>query len=345
MRELATWSLNLGRWGGVQVRVHVFFLVLAAYVLHVTATGLDGKLLWYGLASLAILVASVALHELGHCLAAGRVGGTCDHVVAWPFGGLTAANVPADPAAELAAALGGPAANLLVCCLLAPALFAQDAPVGQLLNPFTPPYDPGFETVGFTWLGLLELAFWLNWLMVVVNFLPAFPLDGARIMRALLWYALGGYRLASLCVARAAQVAGLVLLAVAWLVNDQNAYATMPLVVLGMVLFFAARSEVDRAQDAQSDEWAFGYDFSQGYTSLERNAAPHASARPGPLRQWIDRRRAARVRRQREIEVSDEQRVDDILARLHETGMSGLTADEQALLKRVSVRYRNRTQK
>ena len=116
------------------------------------------------------------------------------------------------------------------------------------------------------------------------------------------------------------------------------------LVVLGLVLFFAARGEVGRAQDAQEDEWAFGYDFSQGYTSLERNTSHPARPRAGPLRQWIDRRRAARQRRQREIEQADEQRVDSILARLHETGMDGLSTEDQALLKRVSARYRNRTQ-
>jgi stage IV sporulation protein FB len=345
MRELLTWSLNLGRWGGVQVRLHAFFLVLAAYILHVSASEFDGKLLWYGVASLAILCVSVALHEVGHCLAARRAGGSCDHMLVWPFGGLTAASVPADPLAELATALAGPAMNFLISCLIAPVLLMQGEPLGRLLNPFVPPYDPAFETLGFTWLGLLELAFWINWLLVAVNLLPAFPLDGARVVRALLWYVFGSFRLASVCVARAAQVAAVGMWVLAWLVHDQYAFASMPLVVLGVIMFFAARCEADRGhRDAQSDEWAFGYDFSQGYTSLERNAMPPAP-RAGPLRQWIDRRRAERRRRQRETEQADERRVDDILARLHETGMEGLNPEDQALLKRVSERYRNRTQR
>jgi hypothetical protein len=56
----------------------------------------------------------------------------------------------------------------------------------------------------------------------------------------------------------------------------------------------------------------------------------------------LDERREARAERQRQIEVEEERRVDDILARLHETGLQNLSAEDRALLDRVSARYRNR---
>jgi hypothetical protein len=85
----------------------------------------------------------------------------------------------------------------------------------------------------------------------------------------------------------------------------------------------------------------FGYDFSQGYTSLERSTTRH-EAQVGPITRWIQRRRQARFQRQREVEAEEERRVDDILVRLHTHGIDSLSDEDRSLLKRVSARYRQR---
>jgi hypothetical protein len=116
----------------------------------------------------------------------------------------------------------------------------------------------------------------------------------------------------------------------------------MPLAILGVVVFFAGRSEAGGAVDEPADELALGYDFSQGYTSLDRDPDEDAPPRAGPVRQWLERRRQGQQRRQRQQAREDELRVDAVLARLHERGMSGLSPEDRALLLRVSARYRGR---
>ena len=78
MRDLLSWNLSLGRWGGVQIRVHVFFLLFVLVALHFASIGANEKLFWETAAVLAIFLTSVLAHEIGHCLAAWRLGGSAD---------------------------------------------------------------------------------------------------------------------------------------------------------------------------------------------------------------------------------------------------------------------------
>jgi hypothetical protein len=118
----------------------------------------------------------------------------------------------------------------------------------------------------------------------------------------------------------------------------------MPLVLLAIVLFFSAKIEVEklREQELGEQQW-LGYDFSEGYTSLERSHEPEPEREPGPLGRWIRRRQQVRAHRRRIAEEEEEWRVDDILARLHQSGIESLSSKDRALLHRVSARYRERT--
>jgi hypothetical protein len=188
----------------------------------------------------------------------------------------------------------------------------------------------------------LALVFWVNWMLFLVNLLPAFPLDGGRIMQSTMWMAVG-QRSVMLGAVLISQFVGLLLLAGAWLVHsrdDNNAW--VPLLILGMILFFSARAEAASAADSQTDDDPLGYDFSQGYTSLERDLDTDAKTELGPVGRWLEERREARQQRQRQIEEDEERRMDDILARLHSAGLSGLSPEDRQILDRVSARYRNR---
>jgi hypothetical protein len=166
-------------------------------------------------------------------------------------------------------------------------------------------------------------------------------LDGGRALRAGLALVMDR-RLAGYAAARCGQMTAVGMCLSAWWIHA-GAYnaATMPLALLGLFVFCASQTVVDRSWEDEADEHLFGYDFSQGYSSLERSVE-EPPPRPGPLRQWIDACRDARRRRRIEQELAEERRVDGILARLHETGMEGLSPQDQALLLRVSQRYRNR---
>jgi Zn-dependent protease len=342
MRDVLSWSLSLGRWANVQVRVHAFFLLLGVFVLHAAST--DAWPVWYAISLLGILLASLLLHEAAHVLAARRCGGHADQILVWPLGGLVPAVAPRDARAELLVSVAGPLINLLAAAATLPALMILDNwRIWQLINPLVAPYQ-GAE-VASAWGYLLEgiaLVFWLNWLLFLVNLLPAFPLDGGRILHAGLWLGVG-QRLVTLGAVLISQLTGILLLVGAWLIHDPEfGYAWAPLAILGVVLFFSARSEAIGAGNAHRDDDPLGYDFSQGYTSLERDLETGPKTDLGPVGRWLEERREARQEKQRQTEEDEERRVDDILARLHLTGLDGLSLEDRQILDRVSARYRNR---
>lgn len=332
MRDFLAWNVSLGRWAGVQIRVHAFFLILALMAWQaVLVEAIPG---WYCLVMLGVLLASVALHEAAHVMLSARLGFVPDQVVLWPLGGLAHLSLPHQPLAELVISLAGPAVNLAIamgCCVTL--LFAEPGLLS--FNPLLPPSPE------HPWDGpmLVAIGFWVNWVLLLVNLLPASPLDGGRALRAFLWMRVG-YRSASSHAASISRLAGVAVFVLGCLLYSEYKFAPLPLGILGCVLMFAPRSESDRSLDSDTEESAFGYDFSQGYTSLERHYEPATTARrrEGMVRRWLERRKQARLERRRHQEEEEDRRVDEILSRLAQ----GISPEEEALLKRVSARYRNR---
>lgn len=338
MRDLLSWNLSLGRWAGVQIRLHVFFVLFGMVALLAGPGGGNHKLLWETAGVLAIFLCSVLAHEIGHCLAAWRVSGAVDQIVLWPLGGLTQVNPSHDPQSEFVTAIAGPLVNLLLCLAALPPLVLEQSNFAGLLNPLAPPVS----AAGLTWLNACEWLFWTNWLLMLVNCLPALPFDGGRVLRSLLW-AHHDIRQGVWLAARMAQVTAVGLWVLAALIHRSGEYsfAALPFALVGVLLFFSGRQDIERLYDAESDDALFGYDFSQGYTSLEKTI-PTRRSPTSPVRRWLDVRRARRVERQRLVEADEERRADDVLARLHELGMESLSDEERALLNRVSARLRNR---
>jgi Zn-dependent protease len=346
MRDYSSWSLSLGKWYGVHVRMHAFFLLFAVCTLYLmtskplSLTDDPGQGVVYGGMLLGVLFVSVLAHEIAHSLAAYRVGGGAELIVIWPFGGLAQPHVPHEYQHELVTAVAGPLVNLVICLLVAPLVWAAQQDVWGLLGPLS----PRGLVEGSSWLVLLKLTLWLNWLLVLVNLLPAFPLDGGRVLRSILWRWFD-YRTAVLVVTWGAKfiAAGLCVLAwCKWSESSSLDPSWVALLLLAMFLFFSAKQELARLEEQEIDEELFSYDFSQGYTSLDRHFDAPRSGPTNPLRRWFADRQRARHQRQQLVEQEEERRVDEILARLHETGMNGLSAKDRALLQRVSARYRNR---
>jgi stage IV sporulation protein FB len=343
MGELSSWSLSLGRWHTVTVRLHVFFFLFAVQALYIASRATEQGMVVFAVACIFILLGSVLLHEIGHCWAAARVGGHAEQIVLWPLGGLIPPYVPPDPQLELVTALAGPVVNMVLMLLAAPPLLAS----GQDLLGLFVPLAPAALTEGPAWIVGFKLVFWINWLLVLVNLLPAFPFDTGRMLRCLLWSQFD-YRTAVYWVTRSAMVTAVGMCGVAWWLRDSYPTALVPawvpLVLFAIFLFFGAQQEEARLEQGSLEDDFYSYDFSQGYTSLERDMNRNRAAGPGPIRRWLATRRIERRRKQQALERDEEQQVDAILARLHDTGISALTSQERALLERVSARYRNRQQ-
>ena len=137
-----------------------------------------------------MLLVSVTLHEVGHALAAIRVGGKVDAIVLGPVGGLMSPRVPDEPEIHVFVALAGPIVHLLIAVAAAIVLaIAGDRQLLGLLNPLATP--PDLVEPGSMWLVAAKLTLWLNWILMLLNLLPAYPFDGGPVLRAMLWPALG----------------------------------------------------------------------------------------------------------------------------------------------------------
>ena len=181
MRDFSSWSLNLGKWYGVHVRLHAFFLLFAVCTLYLmTAKALvltddpgqgvlDAMLL--GILFLSVLAMKWPTAWRRSASAA------AEQIVIWPFGGLAQPHVPHEYQHELITAVAGPLVNLLICMFVVPVVWAYTRTWGLVQ-----PAQPRGLVEGGPWLVLIKLTLWLNWMLVLVNLLPAFPLDGGRVL-------------------------------------------------------------------------------------------------------------------------------------------------------------------
>lgn len=351
MYDHATWSVSLGRWGRIQVRLHVLFLLFAAFTLYLSQRQSDradsSDFGWIAAASLGMLLASVLLHEIGHLWAGHRLGAYTDQIVLGPFGGLAPLKGALDARSDLLTHSAGPIFNLGACVLCIPFLLSglTWGDIVGLLHPL----EPKGLTFEFTAVAVARLVFWINWVLALINLLPAFPFDGGRMLRAAIlirWRDLGR-RGASLIVSSAAKIAAVGMIVVALVINFGDVQSPLPtryaLILLAILLFFSARQQERREEEEERDsDLLYGYDLSRDLDDLDREVEEETAYRTGPLTRWLEKRRELKLKRQKEIEQEEERRVDDILARLHRHGMQSLSAEDRSLLERVSARYRNR---
>jgi Zn-dependent protease len=159
--------MNLFRVRGIQLAVHVSFLLLLAVNAFVGwADGGSSGLFWHTAALIAFFTC-VVLHELGHCFTAMRYGIGVRRILLLPIGGMAEfESIPRQPRRELIITLAGPAVNFVIAAALW--LLLRGAAADRDLTEF----------------GVLVMQW--NLLMGVFNFLPAFPMDGGRILRAML---------------------------------------------------------------------------------------------------------------------------------------------------------------
>jgi Zn-dependent protease len=169
------WSFHLGRIAGIEVRVHATFLLLLAWIgLADLAAHQDPLIALVDLAFLLAVFGVVVLHETGHAVVARRYGVRTRDITLLPIGGVARLeNMPEAPRAELAIAIAGPAVNALIALVLAGALVAAGASARLA---------PG-AALGASFVPRL---LWANVSLALFNLLPAFPMDGGRVLRALL---------------------------------------------------------------------------------------------------------------------------------------------------------------
>jgi Zn-dependent protease len=187
------------------------------------------------------------------------------------------------------------------------------------------------------WLVLLCRIFWVNWFLFLLNLLPGFPLDGGRILQSIWWWR-SDYRQGTQLAIYAGFVVMLLLVLMSIIIYE-------PLVLCLAIFIYVACRRQWLILETGGDESLFGYDFSQGYTSLERDQPPPPPRRrPNWWQRWLQRRAERRIRREQEQREAEEQRMDELLQKVQQVGLHGLTDEERRFLTRVSAKYRHRQQ-
>jgi Zn-dependent protease len=234
-------SWKLGRALGIGIYVHWTFFLLVAYVLY-TNWGLGGSArALYAVGLLIAVFFCVVLHELGHALMARKFGISTRDITLYPIGGVARLERMSErPWEEFCIAVAGPAVNVVLALLLAvPAFLSVRAAVvqGELL------------ASALQGNALFDL-FAINLGLVLFNLIPAFPMDGGRVLRALLTPPFG-----RLAATQAAAVLGgifAVLFVFAGLFGIPGLLPSAPgLLLIGLFLFMVGQQELAVVQQIE----------------------------------------------------------------------------------------------
>lgn len=227
------WSFSLGRVSNIDIRVHfTFFFILLLGAMQWGGSLGNGQAALFGVLVTLLLFVCVLLHELGHSLVAQRLGIPVKQILLMPLGGVALlGRNPEKPKHELLIAVAGPLVNvaIIAALLVLTPLLGIDMPSLAGGRP-----APGLDTLVW-WMLLANVS------LVLFNLIPAFPLDGGRMFRALLAMRLGNLR-ATRIAARLGQVLafGLGLLGLVT--------GNFLLVLIAVFIFFGAGAETVEAQ-------------------------------------------------------------------------------------------------
>jgi len=217
------WSLNIGSVAGTAVRIHVTFLLFLAWIFGVSYISGGPQQAWNGLEFLLLLFLCVLLHEFGHIFTARAFGVATPDVILLPIGGVSRLErIPEQPSEEFLIAIAGPAVNVAIAALL---VFAGGANLE--LNHLV--------AIESTSASMVDRLAAVNVFLAVFNLIPAFPMDGGRVLRALLASRFG--------YVRATEIAAAIGQWVAFMLGFLGLFGNPLLIFIAIFVYLAASSE------------------------------------------------------------------------------------------------------
>jgi Zn-dependent protease len=221
------WSVELGRIAGTAVRVHVTFLLFLAFIGIFVYRANGPEAAWDTLAFIILIFICVVAHEFGHVLMARRFGARTRDVTLFPIGGVAnIERIPEKPSQEILVALAGPLVNLLIAVVVM--IF-----YGHSLT------QQDFNAIGNSETSLALRIAAANIMLMTFNLIPAFPMDGGRVLRALL--ALKWSR------SRATKMAASIGQIFAFALGFLGLFGNPFLIIIAAFVFIAAGAEADAA--------------------------------------------------------------------------------------------------
>jgi Zn-dependent protease len=228
-------SLKIASISGIEVRIHITFILFLAWIWfsYYQIAGVRGAT--QGVLFILALFTCVLLHEFGHAFAARGFGIRTPDITLLPIGGVARLDrIPEKPSQELLVAVAGPLVNVVIAAAL---IFVvhEVAPLDQL---------DSIENPRIELLGKLATV---NIMLVLFNLIPAFPMDGGRVLRALLAMAMP-YSRATLIAARIGQVLAILLGAYSYFGPGKNPI----LIFIAFFIFIGAQQELVMARMRQT---------------------------------------------------------------------------------------------
>jgi Zn-dependent protease/CBS domain-containing protein len=218
------WSITIGTIAGTAIRIHLTFLLFLVWIGVGQAMSGGAAAGWSAVLFVSLLFGCVVLHEFGHILAARRYGIRTPVVTLYPIGGVASLErLPEKPAQELVVALAGPAVNILIAAVLVLGLGAT-----LDTDDFAKLQEPGQERLA----ARLLVA---NVFLAVFNMIPAFPMDGGRVLRAVLAMRLGAVK--------ATRVATIIGQALAVALGFAGFFGNPILIFIAIFVYMAAGAE------------------------------------------------------------------------------------------------------
>lgn len=250
-------SLKLGKIFGIDLYLHGTFWLLPLFVLFTTLSHGLSEIAFQLLFVFAVFVC-IALHEIGHALAARAYGIHTRDITLYPIGGVASLErMPEKPLQEVVVALAGPAVNVVIALGLLLGVIA-----GDLLLPWA---SDGSVIERF--IGSLFLA---NVILFAFNLLPAFPMDGGRVLRALLATRMPRLRATEVAVKVGTVVAiGLLVAGIAW--------TSVNLIAIAVVVWLLSQAELGAIRVAEARK-----DFGRRMRAWFGAAAPTPEPTPAP---------------------------------------------------------------
>jgi stage IV sporulation protein FB len=169
-----SWSLNIGKVAGTVVRVHLTFLLFLAWIFAASYSASGAEAAWGSLIFMLLLFLCVLLHEFGHIFTARAFGVTTPFVTLLPIGGVAELErIPEEPWEEFLIAIAGPLVNIAITILLV-------VGGGATLHGYAA------TALDNTQISLIDRLAAVNLFLALFNLIPAFPMDGGRVLRAAL---------------------------------------------------------------------------------------------------------------------------------------------------------------
>jgi len=218
-----SWSLNIGSVAGTVIRIHLTFLLFLVWIFVGTYASGGAATAWDSLLFMVLLFLCVLLHEFGHIFTARAFGVTTPYVTLLPIGGVAQLDrIPEEPRQEFLIAIAGPLVNVVITIILVVAFGAelQASAATSVDNAAIP---------------LVNRLAAVNLFLALFNMIPAFPMDGGRVLRALLASRLGYVRATGI----AAWIGQLVAFALGFI----GLLANPILIFIAIFVYLAASSE------------------------------------------------------------------------------------------------------